>query len=273
VSLLSITVQYTFVSYGERITIKYKNGGKGLKMSGYDLTKDGLVTADMLTDLPEPVQRYMAYTGVVGKAWIEDVRLQQRGRFRTGLERSWMDMTAEQYYTTDPPSFLWKASFKIVGLPLLRAQDRYESGHAHMYGKLAGLFTIFDVRGEKLDQGGMLRYLSEMIWFPIAFLGGNITWEGVDEHSARVTLHDHGNSVSGQLFFDEQGRPTNFTTMRYREVDGDFSLDPWSTPITGYGSMAGLNLPNRGKAVWNLPEGDYDYIDLKITELEYNTTA
>ena len=112
-----------------------------------------------------------------------------------------------------------------------------------------------------------------MIWFPIAFLGGNITWEGVDEHSARVSLHDHGKSVSGQLFFDEQGRPTNFTTMRYREVDGDFSLDPWSTPITGYASMAGLNLPTRGQAVWNLPTGDYDYIDLEITELEYNATA
>ena len=242
-------------------------------MSRHDLTVAGFVTEDMLAGLPEPVQRYMAYSGVVGKAWIKDVRLQQRGRFRTGPERSWMDMTAEQHYTTDPPSFLWKASFKIAGLPLIRAQDRYESGHAHMHGKMAGLFIIFDVRGEKLDQGAMLRYLSEMIWFPIAFLGDNITWEGVDDHSAKVTLHDHGKSVSGQLLFDEQGRPTNFTTMRYREVDGDFSLDPWSTPITGYGSLAGLNLPTRGQAVWNLPTGDYDYIDLEITELEYNTTA
>lgn len=231
-----------------------------------------LVTNEDLSGLPEPVQRYMAYTGVVGKAWIESVRLQQRGRFRTGPARSWLDMTAEQRYTTDPPFFLWEASLKIAGLPLIRARDRYESGHGHMYGKIAGLFTVFDVRGEKLDQGAMLRYLSEMIWFPIAFLGKNITWENVDDHSARVTLNDQDKSVSGQLFFDEQGRPTNFTTLRYREVDGDFSLDPWSTPITGYGSLAGLNLPTRGQAVWNLSTGDYTYVDLEITELEYNTT-
>lgn len=231
-----------------------------------------LVTNEDLSGLPEPVQRYMAYTGVVGKAWIESVRLQQRGRFRTGPARSWLDMTAEQHYTTDPPFFLWEASLKIAGLPLIRARDRYESGHGHMYGKIAGLFTVFDVRGEKLDQGAMLRYLSEMIWFPIAFLGKNITWENVDDHSARVTLNDQDKSVSGQLFFDKQGRPTNFTTLRYREVNGDFSLDPWSTPITGYGSLAGLNLPTRGQAVWNLSTGDYTYVDLEITELEYNTT-
>ena len=239
-------------------------------MSRHDLMKDGFVTAEMLTGLPEPVQRYMAYTGVVGKAWIESVRLQQRGRFRTGPARSWLDMTAEQHYTTDPPFFLWKANFKIAGFPLIRARDRYESGHAHMFGKIAGLFTIFDVRGEKLDQGAMLRYLSEMIWFPAAFLGENISWKSVDELSARVTLSDHGKEVSGILHFDAEGKFRNFTTQRYREVDGDFSLDPWSTPIIEYGERAGLMLPVRGTAVWNLDSGDLTYADLQITEIEYN---
>ncbi len=64
-----------------------------------------------------------------------------------------------------------------------------------MFGKMAGLFTLFDVRGEELDQGAMLRYLSEMIWFPIAFLGDNITWQEIDERSAQVTFHDSGTSV------------------------------------------------------------------------------
>ena len=61
--------------------------------------------------------------------------------------------------------------------------------------------------------------------------------------------------------------------MRYREIDGEFSLDPWSTPITSYGELAGLNLPVRGQAVWNLPSGDLSYADLEITEVEYNSAA
>jgi hypothetical protein len=112
-----------------------------------------------------------------------------------------------------------------------------------MFGKLAGLITVFDMSGEKLAQATMIRYLNEIMWFP------------------------------GRIFIDDAGRLTNFTAMRYREIDGDFSLDPWSTPIVGYGERAGLNLPVRGQAVWNLPSGDLPYADLEITDLEYNSAA
>ena len=69
-----------------------------------------------------------------------------------------------------------------MGLPLLRARDEYRLGRGRMYAKLTALITVFDVQGEKLDQGAMVRYLSEMIWFPTAFLGENITWQAVDSH-------------------------------------------------------------------------------------------
>ena len=101
-------------------------------------------------------------------------------------------------------------------------------------------------------------------------MGGNIRWEAVDKLSAKVTFSDHGKSVSAQVFFDDVGRLTNFTAMRYREIDGEFSLDRWSTPIVGYGERAGLKLPIRGQAVWNLSAGDVPYADLEIRDVEYN---
>ena len=228
------------------------------------------VTEEMLHDLPEPVQRYMNHTGVINQAWPDTVHLKQTGRFRTGPERPWMPMTAKQTYTTGPPGFVWDARFKVMGLPLLRARDEYKLGQANMFVKLAGLFTLFDVRGDELNQGAMLRYLSEMIWFPVAFLGENITWQEVDQHAAQVELKDQGKTVSGTMFFDETGRVTNFTTLRYRERDGHFSLDPWSTPVSEYGVRAGLNLPIRGQAFWNLVSGDFPYVELEITEIAYN---
>ena len=230
-----------------------------------------LVTPGMLEQLPAPVRRFLAHTGVVGTPWIDTVRLKQVGQFRLGADRPWMPMRAEETYTTDPPSLTWNARFKVKGLPLLRARDRYEAGHGHMYGKLAGLVTVFDARGPELDQATMIRYLNEMMWFPTAFLRENITWEEVDEHTARVTFTDGGRSVSADMTFDDKGRLTNFATKRYREIEGSFSLDRWSTPITGYGQLAGLNLPIRGQAVWNLPEGDLVYAKLQVTEIEYNS--
>lgn len=229
-----------------------------------------LVTAAMLRDLPEPVRRYMAYTGVIGKPWIDTVRIRYVGRFRMAADRPWMPIRAEQFYTTNPPAFHWKARFKMAGLWLMRGDDTYKAGHGHMFGKVAGLFKVVDFRGDKLDQGTMLRYLNEMTWFPIAFLGDNIAWQAVDDRSADVTFRDCGKSVSARMFFDDAGRLTDFVAQRYRENKGHFTLDTWTTPMTKYGVLAGLNLPIRGQAVWKLAAGDLPYADLELLEIEYN---
>lgn len=235
------------------------------------LENDQHIIADVLQELPKIVQKYLTFTGVVGYPWINTVRLKQVGRFRKGADQPWMPVTAEETYTTDPPSLHWNARFKVAGIPILRAKDTYVSGQGHMSGKLGGLFTLFDIRGEELDQAAMIRYLNEMMWLPTAFLGKNITWKEISEHSVQVTFSDHGKSVSAEMFFDTQGHLKNFRTLRYREVDGKFSLDPWSTPIIGYGKLAGLMLPIKGQAVWNLPSGDLPYAELEITEIHYNS--
>jgi hypothetical protein len=116
----------------------------------------------------------------------------------------------------------------------------------------------------------MMRYLNEMIWFPAAFLAGNISFELVDDSSARVTLTDHGRTATATMFFDTQGRLTDFVAKCYR-TPGASSPETWSTPITGYGEFEGLRLPAGGKAAWKLPEGDYEYFDATITDLRYDT--
>jgi uncharacterized protein DUF6544 len=237
------------------------------------MSSQSVVTADRLEHLPEPVQRYMTFTGGVGKPWINTAHVHYVGKFRMAADKPWMPMTAEQWYTTNPPGFLWNARFKIAGLPLMHGHDMYKAGHGHMYGKLAGVFTIFDSRGDELDQASMLRYLNEMTWFPTAFLGQNVMWKAVDERSADVTLHDCGKSVSARMYFDDVGRLTNFVAQRYSEHNGAYTLDTWSTPMSDYGVRAGLNLPVRGQAVWNLPSGDFPYIDVEVKEIAYNEPA
>ena len=164
-----------------------------------ELTHGTVVTVSRVSQSPEPVQRYMRWTGVVGKPWIRTAYVRQTGRFRQGFDKPWMPMSAEQVFTIDPPGMRWRASFKMFGLPLMRADDSYRNGQGRMFGKVAGLFTIFDDRGEELTRGTLTRYLSEMIWFPIAYLGDNVTWTAVDDHSADVILTDHGRTASGRM--------------------------------------------------------------------------
>lgn len=231
------------------------------------------VTEEMISGLPDPVKRYMHFTGVVGSPLIDSVKLTQIGKFRLGKERPWMEFKAEEFYTTTPPGFRWIAKFKMFGIPLLKVDDKYEKGHGRMYARLLGLKTLFDEKGEKLEQASMLRYLNEMMWFPTAFLNSNISWEELDGNAARVKFTDNDKEVEAQLLFDDDGRLKNFTAIRYRENAGEYTLDQWSTPITSYGEYCGLKLPQKGLAVWHLPDGDFPYIELEIKEAEYKMAA
>ena len=229
-----------------------------------------IVTDEMIAGLPAPVQRYMHYTGVVGQPWINTVHLKYTGQFRLGTDKPWMSLQADQVYRTDPPGFQWRARFKMFGLPLMSAQDTYSGGEAHMFGKLAGLFTVFDARDDELRQGAMVRYLQEIVWFPTAYLGQYVTWDAVDDHAADVTL-THGNqSVTGRMYFDDAGRILSFIADRYAEQNGSYTLETWSTPITEYATFAGLNLPCTGLGVWQYPQGDLTYINLRVTDIAYN---
>jgi hypothetical protein len=232
-----------------------------------------LITEAHLLALPEVVQRYLSYSQVIGKETIRTVRLKQLGKMRQSAQQSWMKLDAEEYYSVNPPRFLWVGTLRKAGFPFVRARDRYWDGKGNMQIQLGTVFTIANATGAEMDQGSMVRYLSEMIWFPTAFLAPNVSFEPVDQTSAIVTLTDAGKQVTATMYFDEEGRLTDFVAPRYRAVNGTYELETWSTPITAYGEYEGFKLPVKGKAVWKLKEGDLEYIDVFIPALEYNVTT
>jgi hypothetical protein len=69
-----------------------------------------------------------------------------------------------------------------------------------------------------------------MIWFPTAFLGDNVSFEPVDDRSARVTLTDRGTTASATMFFDEVGRFDLVPTLSHRPRP--VRPRTWSTPWT-----------------------------------------
>jgi hypothetical protein len=232
----------------------------------------GVVTEQMLADLPEPVRRYLRYTGVVGKPSPGTIRLRQKGKMRLGPGQPWVPLDAEEHYSVQPPGFVWAGTARLGPLPVARARDMYAGGEGRLLVKVASLWPVVDASGAQMNQGEMMRYLNEMVWFPAAFLADNISFQAVDDSSAHVTLTDQGQTATGTLVFDNQGRLTDFVAQRYRTPDAS-SPQTWSTPITGYGEFEGLRLPARGKAAFKLPGGDFEYIEVTVTGLRYDTGA
>jgi hypothetical protein len=220
-----------------------------------------------LRHLPSPVARSLGRSGVVGRPIPRHVQLRQRGEIL--LRDRWFPFTAKQVYTLDPPSFEWVAGVKVAGLPIVRAKDSLASGHGRMHVRLLNLFTVVDATGTEMDQGALMRWLNETMWFPHVWATDLITWQPVDDVSAvgRISVGD--TTVEAEFRFDSEGRFVDFRGDRYR-IDADVAaLVPWRTPITGYGSFAGIEVPISGSALWELEAGDLEYIRLQITDIRY----
>jgi hypothetical protein len=228
-----------------------------------------LVTEEMLAGLPGPAQRYLRYAGVVGQPLVDTVRLRQACRMRPAPGGFSIPIVADQWYSVEPPGFIWDATVPVAGIPVVRGRDGYLEGHGMMTIKVGSLIPVVDASGPEMDQASLLRHLSEMPWFPSAFLRDRVTWEAIDDATVRVTITDGALRASGTLEIDGDGRLVEFRSERHAMVGKGFELRPWSATTQAYGEFEGLRLPVRGAAVWTLPDGTkHAYIEAEITEIE-----
>lgn len=230
-----------------------------------------LVTEEMLASLPEPAQRYLRYAGLIGKPMIDTVRVRQAGRMRPTPNGISIPLVAEQWYTVEPPGFIWDATVPVAGIPVVRGRDGYLDGKGVMTIKVGSLIPVVDAAGPEMDRASLLRHLSEMPWFPSAFLRERVSWEAIDDATVRVSIVDGDLRATGTLTVDAEGRLVEFRSERHAMVGRGFELRPWSAPTYAYGEFEGLRLPIRGAAVWTLPDGStLPYIEVELTEVEYD---
>lgn len=65
-------------------------------------------------------------------------------------EGDWMRVEAEQYISTNPPGFIWKAGVKSPFLHF-SGRDKYENGEGHLLIKLFSLIPVVDAKGKEID--------------------------------------------------------------------------------------------------------------------------
>ncbi|TDA65871.1 MAG: hypothetical protein D9V47_12290 [Clostridia bacterium] len=235
---------------------------------------DSVITESDLEGLPEIVQKWLKNSNVLGKERVRSVRLKQRGVIRAKEGQPWMPFEAVQYYTVDKPGFIWSVRAKAAPLINLVGRDRYYDGSAHMLIKLLSLMTVVDGRGDEINQGSLLRFLSEIMWFPTAALSEYIKWEPVDKDSAKATMSYKGATASGVFTFSEQGDAIHFVAKRYYSAaDGGYSLETWSGAASDHRGFGGIRIPAKAEVMWNLETGDFSYWKGEVTEIEYNAPA
>jgi hypothetical protein len=222
------------------------------------------IEARDLEALPDPVRRWLRYSRVIGTTRPASVRLRQHGDFDQG--RGWMPFDPTQYFTIDPPGFLWRASFRMAPLISVVGRDQYRGGSASMDMRLLSLVPVAKKTGGGLDQGDLLRFLGETQWFPGAALSEYIAWEGVDANSARATMSYGGVSASMTFIFANDGRLMEERAVRYNDARG--RNEEWVNRNDVDRDFEGLVLPAAGEARWEYASGPFPYIRWTITAIE-----
>jgi hypothetical protein len=233
----------------------------------------GLITQAQVLDLPDVLQRYLRYAGVVDKEPIRMVRLTQQGFMRTQPGQKWMPLVAEQYVTAKPPAFLWRCTMRPFPLAWISATDRFTGGRGSMVIKLLSAITVGNAHGPEMDQGELQRYVAELILFPTAWLSDAIEWQAIDASSVRATFRDSGVTGSVVLHVNEHGQLTHVTADRYKEEHGHYLLAPWSAQCNEYQDVEGMRIPTRIEITWHLASGEFTWFRVKITEIEYNQSG
>lgn len=217
-----------------------------------------LVGSNDFKNLPKLMVNYLKEVGVEGKCNDCHLTLKQTGRIRKDVKSKWMEFTAKQFMTSVPIGFIWAAkSFPVF------VKDKSILGTGQTLVTLFGLFDRKD-QSYKIDRSALGRCLAELPLYPVAFLNKNITWTVIDDLSVKAKITIEGTTAEGVFFFGRNGLIRRFQSKRYR---GD-GLEQFTGEMAEYKTFAGLYVPTRLRAIWNLKEGDFDYFECEIVDYQ-----
>lgn len=236
---------------------------RGLVGRVADAPSSPLLAAE-LAGLPPIVRSWVTRSGAVGRPRPRVVHLRQRGEMQTAKDGRWMPFRAKQWFTPTAPGFVWVVDVTAAPGVHLAGRDAYVDGRGSMRIELLSLVPVVDARGPRLDQGALVRYLAEVIWFPAHATG--LRWEAIDATSARATLVDGETTASGVYTFTADGDLLRFEARRYREE----TLEDWLVEIDphGHGELGGLRIPLRSSVSWKLAEGPWTWLRLEVVGLD-----
>lgn len=223
----------------------------------------------MRSELPAPIERYLAAAGANG-APIIATRLEHAGRMRTAPDASWMAVRGAEQIVADPPGFVWWGRMRLAPGLWVDARDKLASGTARMRVVAEATFPLADVAGPQLDEGAAMRVLGEMVLIPTSFRDTRyVRWEPVDDHRARATLRLGAREVSALFELDAEDMPARVSGQRYRDVRGTGVLTPWHGTFSDYRMVEGVRVPFRLESTWDLDTGPFACIDFTLEAIDF----
>ena len=227
-----------------------------------------VITEDSIKDLPQNVQRWLRQSNVVAKNNDNVIHVLQKGSLRLQPDAEWIPFSSEEYFTIDPPGFVWRADIRPSPFIRIGGRDKYENGEGSMVIMPFYIYTVTDAKGKEINQATLLRYLGEMAWFPQVAISDYLHWEEIDSLHASVTMTYKGATASGIFTFSNEGFPLQFEAQRYGDFDGVYKMETWSVTAKSFKAFHGKKIGYLNEVTWKLKEGDFLWMKMEVTDIQ-----
>lgn len=239
----------------------------GLRQSAY--FENALLTEAGISRLPEPVKKYLRFTGSMGKPKINNFKVAFTGKIRKDEQSEWMPFTSEQYNFMQTPTrlFFMKASMK--SLPIA-GYHCFRNGNALMDIRLFSLFRVQYQKGPEMDLSETVTFFNDMCCLaPATIIDKRVKWLTVEGSKVEASFTNNDITVSAWVYFNDEGALINFISRDRYSADAGKQL-PWATPLKDYQRINGYNLMRNAEAIYSYPDRDLTYGTFKLVDVEYN---
>lgn len=243
-------------------------------ISSVSYRESHIINEEDLINLPQPIQKWLRLSGVIGKEEIKLAYVKQKVLMKLKPEqKEWYSAKAMQYIRAEEPAFIWTLDMKMMPFINIKGRDKSLEGRGEMLIKLNSLINVANEKGGNIDEGAMQRYLAEIVWLPSMALSRLIKWEEIDSLSAKATLNYRGREVSGNFYFNNEGDFTGFKTMRYKDNTPSAKRYLWEIGVKEYKTFEGIRVPSKLGVKWVIDKIDWTWLDLEVEEIKYNANA
>jgi len=269
-----IILLISLVAYGQYNFHKLVQLETNSLLSQSTIFKERVISASEINELPAPVKKWLQLSGAVGKPYIRVGKVIQQAEMKMKPgQQNWMPASATQYTFLEKPAFIWTVDGKMNAFLNFQGRDKFTDGKGEMLIKLNSLINVVNEQGEKLNEGSLQRFLGEMVWFPSLALSEYISWEQLNDTTARATLNYKGSRGSGTFYFNEQGDFIRFSAMRYKDNIPDAKRYEWVLEVKDYRIFEGIKVPSKMTTTWKLDKEDWTWLNLEIVDIKYNENA
>ena len=221
---------------------------------------------------PEPVARYVSWALGENPVPVDSMHVRYTGRIRYGRTGRWMKMNGGALFSLAVPGFTWHAKIAYAPGIWIESFDYYIHHEAGMNLNLFSTLPLDNIHGNEIKPSSLFRYLAFTPLFPMIYRSsGLISWETVDELTAKAGIHDADLSVEAIARFDGHGWIESIETYPKthpeiaRPVPGLFA-----NRFSGYAEIGGYRIPMQIASEQILPDGEYLCAEYSITGVEYN---